>query len=155
MSIDPIQLSVFTRAAPARAFELFTGQMGRWWPKGMTVASRPHAAIVIEPSVGGRWFERDEEGAETPWGVVRVWEPPSRLVLVWRLSAEHRYDPSLSTEVEIGFRQEAGGTRVTLEHRDLEKFGSEALLQRSRLSGGWPRMLEEFQKLADAAAPVV
>jgi hypothetical protein len=54
MSIAPIVHSVDVRAAPARAFELFAGRMGDWWPRGRTIGAGPHAEIVVEPREGGR-----------------------------------------------------------------------------------------------------
>ncbi len=70
MSIAPIVHTVDVKAAPARAFELFSQHMERWWPKGRTVGKNPHVAIVLEPHPGGAWFERDAEGNETHWGKV-------------------------------------------------------------------------------------
>jgi len=32
MSIAPIVRSVTVKASPSRTFELFAGQMERWWP---------------------------------------------------------------------------------------------------------------------------
>ena len=75
MTIAPIVRSVAVKAPPARAFELFTSQMAGWWPKGRTIGKNPHVEIVMRPQVGGEWFERDADGAETRWGKVLAWEP--------------------------------------------------------------------------------
>src|SRR5580658_6000333 len=99
MTIAPIVRSVIVKASPARAFELFSSQMQAWWPHGMTIGQKPHVEIVIEPRAGGAWFERDEDGRKTPWGEVIAWEPPSRLLLAWRINSAWAYDPSLTTEV--------------------------------------------------------
>ena len=66
--IAPIVQTVEVKAPPERAFEAFTGSMGDWWPKGMTIGGSHHVAVVIEPRAGGRWFERDAEGRETDSG---------------------------------------------------------------------------------------
>jgi hypothetical protein len=39
MSIAPVVKSVSVKAAPKRAFELFTCEMGRWWPARMQISS--------------------------------------------------------------------------------------------------------------------
>ena len=65
MSIAPISHTVEVKTPPARAFELFTAQMGRWWPSKKTIARNPFAEIVMEPRAGGRWYERDEGPAYT------------------------------------------------------------------------------------------
>jgi uncharacterized protein YndB with AHSA1/START domain len=151
MTIAPIVRTIQVKAAPARAFELFATRMSDWWPRGKTIGKAPHATIVAEPRAGGRWFERDAEGRETQWGQVLAWEPPARLLLGWQINCEWGYDPKLLTEVELTFAPAAGGgTLVTLEHRNLERFGVDALRHVEKLGGGWPSRLAEFAHFADA-----
>jgi uncharacterized protein YndB with AHSA1/START domain len=150
MTISPIRRTAHTKAPPAKAFEIFTGQIGRWWPKGNGVGSRPLVDVVIQPGVGGRWFERDAQGHETQWGCVLEWEPPGRLVLGWQLNREKRFDPRLITEVELTFRAAPdGGTDVLLEHRNLERFGQDAVQWLSTIGGGWTQKLGEYAEYAD------
>jgi uncharacterized protein YndB with AHSA1/START domain len=151
MSIAPILRSVAVKAAPARAFELFTSRMEEWWPKGRTIGKAPHVAIVIEPRTGGGWFERDADGNETRWGKVLAWEPPSRVLFGWQINSQWVYDPDFLTEVELTFvAVEGGGTLVTLEHRNLERFGADAARHAEKLGGGWPTHLAQFAEYADA-----
>lgn len=150
MTIAPIVRCVAVRATPARAFELFTGHMERWWPGDRTVGKKPFVDIVVEPREGGRWFERDADGQETQWGSVLVWEPPGRLLLAWNLNAQFTYDPAFMTEVELTFAPTAGGgTLVTLEHRHLERYGADAERIAGLLGGGWPQHLANFAQLAN------
>ena len=151
MSIAPIIRTVQVKAAPGRAFELFATHMERWWPKGRTIGKNPHAAIVIEPRPGGEWFERDADGNKTHWGKVLAWEPPARLLLGWQINTQWGFDPNLVTEVELTFvAAEGGGTLVTLEHRNLERFGTDAARHAEKLGGGWPTHLAQFADYADA-----
>jgi uncharacterized protein YndB with AHSA1/START domain len=149
MTVAPVRPSIHTKAPPARAFALFTGHIGRWWPRGRTVGQAPHEDIVIEPHVGGRWFERDAEGRETPWGKVLVWEPPKRVVLAWQLDGERRYDPELITEVEIVFTPSGGGTLVTLEHRNLERFRKNRDIWAAAVTRGWAEVIQVFAEFAN------
>jgi uncharacterized protein YndB with AHSA1/START domain len=151
MSIAPIIRTVVVKAAPARAFELYVTHMEQWWPKGQTVGKSPHVAIVLEPRVGGQWFERDADGTQTHWGKVLAWEPPARLLLGWQINSQWSYDPDFVTEVELTFAPaEGGGTLITLEHRNLERFGADAARHAERLGGGWPKHLAKFAEYANA-----
>jgi uncharacterized protein YndB with AHSA1/START domain len=151
MSIAPIVHKVRVKAPPARAFDLFATQMDHWWPKGRTIGKKPHVAIVAEPRPEGRWFERDADGNETHWGKVLAWEPPSRLLLGWQINSQWGFDPDFLTEVDLTFvPAEGGGTLVTLEHRNLERFGADAARHAETLRGGWPTYLAEFGRYADS-----
>jgi uncharacterized protein YndB with AHSA1/START domain len=151
MSIAPIVHKVEVKASPARAFDLFATRTADWWPKGRTIGKKPHVAIVIEPRAGGAWLERDAEGNETRWGKVLAWEPPARLLLNWQIDCEFGHDPDLVTEVELTFAPAAGGgTLVTLEHRNLERFGADAARHAARIREGWPARLADFARYADA-----
>src|SRR3990172_5239160 len=49
--------------------------------------------------------------------------------------------PDFATEVEVSFKDEAGGTMVTLIHRGWEHFGENAQNERKIHEGGWDRVL--------------
>lgn len=149
MSIAPVKCTVDVKAPLLRAFDLFAGNMGAWWPRGKTPGGSPHAALVIEPRKDGRWFERDADGHETQWGKVLAWEAPRRLLLGWQLDHRFRFDAELLMEVEILFEELAGGgTRVSLEHRNLEQLGAEAELFAGKVRSGWPERMQNFAHYA-------
>lgn len=150
MTIAPIARTVTVKVPPDRAFDLFVNNIADWWPRGQTVGKKPHVALVIEPRAGGRWFERDEDGTETNWGHVLAWEPPGRVLLCWQLSTSWSFDPALMTAVELTFTPDGSGTRVALEHRNLERFGADAEKHAASLGNGWPTKLVQFQTYADA-----
>jgi hypothetical protein len=68
------------------------------------------------------------------------------LILIWQLTPEFAFDPGLITEVEVTFTADGDGTRVDLEHRDLERMGEKAEAMRETVSGpgGWPALLQLF-----------
>ena len=83
------------------AFRVFTERMASWWPLATHhIGAVPAATVVIEPRLGGRWFERGTDGSECPWGRVLAWEPPTRLALAWQISADWAYDAALETTIE-------------------------------------------------------
>ena len=145
MSIAPVVRTTEVKADPERAFQLFTQDMGRWWPQRMTIAKKPTVNVVIEPREGGRWYEEDADGGQTPWGKVLVWAPPERLLLAWQINAQFAYDPQLVTELELTFLpRKGGGTSVRLEHRNLERLGVDAPRVAEQLRGGWPGIVDNY-----------
>lgn len=148
-----VRKEIFVAAAQERAFDVFTKQMTVWWPLATHHIGKVDAvAAVVEPFAGGRWFERGSDGSECDWGRVLAWDPPKRLLLGWELTADWTHDASQHTEVEVVFTPENGGTRVTLEHRLLERFGARMGEVRAQIDapGGWSGMLAAFAAAAAA-----
>lgn len=146
-AIPPVRKSIRVNAASARAFELFTLGMHRWWPAAHTLnQGKPRETIVVEPRVGGRWYERATDGTICEWGNVILWEPPLRVVYAWRLDGSWTYDPNFLTEVEIRFTPDGDGTLVSLEHRNLERYGVHLERARAGLDSedGWMGGLRLF-----------
>jgi hypothetical protein len=143
----PVHRSVTVNTDPVRAFAVFTGSIGRWWPRTHTVGAAPMATVTIEPFAGGRWYETGDDGSEAEWGKVLAWEPPARVLLAWQLNAEFRFDPDLITEVEITLTAEGENcTRVELEHRRLERLGDQAekLAALVGSPNGWTAVLGRY-----------
>lgn len=139
----PVRKTIHVKAAPERAFVVFTRDIGRWWPRTHSIGASPIATATIEPKAGGRWFETGDDGSLCDWGHVVAWEPPHRLVLAWQIGADWRFDPALVTEVEVTFTAEGDGTTVRLEHRDLERIGTRGDEMRAIYDseGGWTGIL--------------
>jgi uncharacterized protein YndB with AHSA1/START domain len=109
------------------------------------------AEVVLEPHVGGRWYERGVDGSECDWGRVLVWEPPHRLVFTWQINGSFRFDPDpeRASEIEVRFTAaEPGQTTVEVEHRYFERLdGGRAVRDTINGGGGWALLLEGFAKI--------
>jgi uncharacterized protein YndB with AHSA1/START domain len=148
----PVRKSVRVATTPERAFKIFTADVGRWWPKSHHIGAADLDTVVIEPKTGGRWYERGVDGTECEHGKVLVWEPPARLVLIWQIAADWKFDPKLVTEVEVRFIADGtDATRVELEHRNLERFGDGADAMRQAIDSpdGWTGILHLFKQTAE------
>lgn len=155
-TVPPIVKKRHVSATPARAFAIFTAGMGRWWLKDHSILKDgvDRADVVMEPRVGGRWFERGVDGSECDWGRVLAWEPPHRVVLAWQLGTDFRYDPDLLTELELRFVEAGqGGTDVTMEHRFIERMGEGAVDHGAMMDRGWGSLLDAFVALVGGEAP--
>lgn len=148
---NPVKHDVVVPLAPSAAFDLFVSRMNDFWPRTHKIGSSSMVEAVLEPNAGGRWYERGEDGGECDWGRVLVWEPPSRLTLNWQINADWKFDPDLTTEVDIRFLAVGENvTQVILEHGNMDRFGSQENAVRAAFDspGGWPGILARYRDLA-------
>ena len=152
--IDPnsVRKFVLVQAPQEVAWRVFTEQMGTWWPlQNYKIGQAKAVDAVVEPCVGGRWYELGEDGSTCQWGSVLAWEPHARLVLSWDISADWQYNPNLKTEIELRFIPEGkNATRVELEHRRLDRYGArrDEMRRIFETEGDWGRFLEMFARVA-------
>ncbi|MFC5863957.1 SRPBCC family protein [Acidicapsa dinghuensis] len=153
---DPnsVRKSIDVNAAQDVAWKVFTGKMGAWWPLAYYKIGKANAIdAIIEPEVGGRWYELGDDGSTCQWGSVLVWEPYSRLVVSWDINADWQYDAGLKTEVELRFIALGNDrTHVELEHRKLDRYGSrrDEMRRIYDTEGDWGKFLEAFARVAEA-----
>ncbi len=147
-TIPAIEREVTVSASAERAFKVFTESFASWWPAGYHIGETEFADVVLEPAVGGRWFETGKDGAECDWGRVLAWEPPHRLVVTWQIDGNWQYDadPAHASEIEVRFTElEPGQTTVRLEHRYLERLANgQAAYDAVSHETGWNGILARF-----------
>jgi uncharacterized protein YndB with AHSA1/START domain len=137
----PLVVEFEVSAAPAHAFETWTGRCATWWPPAHTVSGDP-SAITFEPRSGGRIVERTRDGEEHDWGRILDWEPPTHLRFLWHLF----FDPSEATEVELTFTSNGHGTNVRLVQRGWDRLGEAAQLRRTRTKNAWGALIAEYER---------
>jgi uncharacterized protein YndB with AHSA1/START domain len=121
-----VRASTVVQATPARAFEVFTSDIGSWWAPEHHILEAELAEMVFEPRVGGHVIDRGVDGTECRWARVLAFEPPHRVVISWDISLAWQLetDPARTSEIEVRFIEEhPGRTRVELEHRHLDRHG--------------------------------
>jgi uncharacterized protein YndB with AHSA1/START domain len=143
--VPPVVKSLTLRCPPARAFELFTRDIGRWWPLHSHHIADDPVTCIIEERAGGRIFERSAAGAETDWGTVLEWSPPQRLAFSWRVNLA----PEHEQRIDLSFAPTPEGTRIELVHSGWEKLGDAGAARRDRYDQGWVIVFE--QRFADYA----
>ncbi|MBM2622612.1 SRPBCC family protein [Actinoplanes sp. LDG1-06] len=146
---------VVVKAPLERAFELFTTRFGDIKPRDHYLMSSPLAETVFERHVGGRIYDRAEDGSVFAWARVLAYEPPNRVVFSWDIGVEWTLETDLenTSEVEIRFISEAPDrTRVELEHRKLDRHGPgwESLRDAIGNDQGWPLYLERFVTVVES-----
>lgn len=147
---DDVRRSVTVPAPPAEAFRIYTELPSQWLPPEHTFLSQPDA-IVFEPRVGGRFFERGADGAEVTRGTITRWDPPSRLAVTWRIGPGWRpvHDDAQASVIEVSF--EAAGpsaTEVVFRYTHLERHGEMESVLRAAISNPGPG--DTLSRYADA-----
>ena len=102
-----VRVTVYVAAGPEIAFKVFTDEIDQWYRRGPHTLPRGTTSVRFEAGVGGRLLADDVE-----MGRVTAWEPGRRLV----------FCDTRDTTVEVTFEDVVGETKVTLEHRGLEKL---------------------------------
>lgn len=141
--IEPVHKALVVDCSPERAFEVFTREIGTWWPLGSySIGGDKITEVVFEEQVGGRIYERHSDGGEGEWGRVLAWDPPGRFAMSWYPG----HDSSQATELEVSFRADGNGTRVDLVHRGWEILAERAQESRNGYDSGWGDVLSYYTR---------
>jgi uncharacterized protein YciI len=136
-AVPPIRREVLVDVDPVTAFEVFTENLGRWWPLAELSVYGDSATVAF---TDGQIVERSADGQSAVWGTVTRWEPPGVVAFSW-----HPGQPAASaSHVEVTFAAAASQTRVTLEHRGWEAFADPAGA-RAEYDHGWPMVLDRYR----------
>jgi uncharacterized protein YndB with AHSA1/START domain len=150
-TLTAVTTSITVDAPIEVAFDVFTEDMGSWWPPDHHILQAPLASMVFEPRVGGRVYDVGEDGTECQWARVLVHEPPQRVVFSWDISLQWQIEsnPDRTSEVEVRFLPEGPSrTRVELEHRNLDRHGEgwEGMRDAVGSPEGWGTGLQHFAR---------
>ena len=145
----PVQRQVRVALPPARAFELFTRQMGRWWPfRGHSCFDAEACDVLFDGRVGGAVTELARDGRRMAWGVLVEWQPPNGFAMRWHPGL----DAAEATLLRVRFTAAAdGGTEVAIHHSGWEARGAAAAEKRDQYDQGWPAVLAVFAGYAAQA----
>jgi uncharacterized protein YndB with AHSA1/START domain len=151
-----IKTDVVVDAPIEHAFRVFTERFDQIKPREHTMLQVDIAESVLEPRSGGRVYDRGVDGSECQWGRVLEYDPPARIVFTWDISPHWQIETDLdrTSEVEVRFTEETPErTRVTLEHRHLDRHGEGWQGLREGVAGdqGWPLYLSRYAEQAQGA----
>lgn len=142
--IDPIQKTRQVPIPRERAFELFTSEIGSWWPlQTHSIAEKDATGVRFEGWIGGRVVELTKTGEELAWAEVIAWDPPFRFALSWHPNPE----AEAASILDVRFEEAGDETIVRLEHRGWEEFGAvKGQELRGGYDPGWEETLTVFEK---------
>ena len=122
-------------SAPSRSSSTSSN---RWWPRDYTWGKENLATIGIEPTMGGRCFERAKDGGEQVWGTVLAVDRPNHIVIAWQIIADRTPEDSDATSSRVDVRfspTDAGKTDVLVVHRDFFRHGGDWEKYRNDMAG--------------------
>ncbi|CAN5143609.1 hypothetical protein BH18ACT14_BH18ACT14_08400 [soil metagenome] len=133
---------------PDVAFRVFTEEVPSWWPaRTHSIGHERVDSVVLEARVGGRFYERLDDGTEHDWGRITIWDPPERLCMTWHPGR----GPETAQQLEIRFVAEDQGTRVELEQRGWETLGDEAEATLANYESGWTGVFGQYAEAVEEA----
>jgi Activator of Hsp90 ATPase homolog 1-like protein len=136
--------SIVVACPVEHAFRVFTERMNDWWPfEGHSIFDGD-ATIVWEPRVGGRVYERSQDGEEGMWGTVVAWDPPRSFAMTWHPGR----DEETAQDLSVTFSDAPNGTRVDLVHTGWERLGGRMAEVGGRYDQGWELVLGRFTEAA-------
>jgi DNA-binding transcriptional ArsR family regulator/uncharacterized protein YndB with AHSA1/START domain len=134
-----LEQEVTIRAPRARVFDALTRDVGQWWAFRLTRDAK--STLVLEPRVGGRFFEDMGDGEGALWGTVTYIKRPEVLRLTGPLGMMKEpiigvYTYELSDAAD-------GATLLKLTHRVAGQPGPKA---EESYRGGWGKLLGQYLK---------
>jgi len=141
-AVPPIRREILVDADPAAAFEVFTADLGRWWPLEELSVYGKGATVAF---ADGQIVERSADRETAVWGTVTRWEPPAAVAFTW-----HPGQPAMrASHVEVTFAAAADQTMVRLEYTGWDAFDDPAAA-RAEYDHGWPMVLGRYAKHVSA-----
>lgn len=136
--LPPIRRQVLVEAGPELAFDVFTAEIGSWWPVGTGFSVYGEGSGVAFRN--GRLVDTGAGDGEAVWGAVLDWDPPRGFRTSWHPGRE----PDTASEVEVSFWPvDDERTIVTVDHRGWERR-ADPLAARDEYRQGWPRVVSAY-----------
>jgi len=144
--IEPLRFSYEIDCPADHAFDVWTNQLGTWWPRGHSTSGDRDTVVQLEPRIGGRIFERTSDGREIDWGEVTRWSPPSHLGYTWHIGRTGEDATAVDlTFVDLG----DGRTRLDIVHSGWDRLGAEGAAWRNANTNGWSSLIPSFVAAAE------
>jgi uncharacterized protein YndB with AHSA1/START domain len=144
-AVATVHKSIAVPLAPQRAFDVFTKEVGTWWPLPThSVGLERASGVSWGTAVGDELVETLSDGTTAVWGSVLESDPPRLIVLSWH-PGQLADD---ATRLELAFSASAdGGTIVELTHSGWERW-ADGRARASDYDEGWDIVLAPYVRSA-------
>lgn len=111
-AVTEVEFSVTLPVSPDRVYQAFLQQINSWWPD----RTLDHSRLIMEPFVGGRFYETDDEGegAGVLLGFVSCLRPSKEIRLFGPMDA---VEEAVTSNIRIKLEEADGRTQLYLTHR--------------------------------------
>lgn len=155
-SATSVTASVEVAVPPERAFEVFTTGIDTWWTRSHHVLPGELKQMGVDPQPGGRMWEENDAGEICVWGRVLTWDPPRTFAFSWLIGPDWGVPTAEApaSRVTVTFTPTGAGTRVIVQHDDLDAHGPgwEGVRAGVASEGGWPGLLRQMAGVAASGA---
>ena len=112
--VDPVVKTIEVPCSQAKAFAVFVNEINTWWPLSTySVAAKAGGvakSLRMEPEVGGKIVETNQDDTKYVWGTIKSYSPPDSFSMDW-----HPGKPAESASlVEVRFTT-IGNERTRVE----------------------------------------
>ena len=150
-----VLVALRVKASPARAFDVFTQEIGAWWKPDplFEITPRGDGRLKFEGGEGGRLITELPNGKVYEVGRITAWAPGRLLAFDWR---QGTFAPDMKTRVEVRFEAVGDETRVSVAHfgwtsipqEHVARHGFPDMVTQQRAGDWWRRSLEAFRHSA-------
>lgn len=133
-----IEQEVTIDAPAARVYDALTGEVAAWWGLPHMYAEDARD-IILEPRVGGRFYEDWGNGEGALYATVTIARRPERL----RLSGSMGMRGAVAGVIEVTLTPKGGATVLRMSHRAVGEVTGET---ESGYRDGWRTLLTERLK---------
>jgi uncharacterized protein YndB with AHSA1/START domain len=138
LRVAQVELALDIAAPRAIVWKALMKHTSEWWRPEFCVSPNPRG-IIIEPRVGGRWYEDAGDGAGGLWGVIQTLLPPTTLEV--RGDLFHNWGGPAVMHLRLTL-DELSPTQTRLNVFDTT-FGKISDTLGKRLESGWAVLLGE------------
>jgi uncharacterized protein YndB with AHSA1/START domain len=138
-----VECTVDVSASRSRCFDAFVNETAEWFYE--TEATRQSRRAVLEPTLGGRFFIRSENGDENLLALVTMLKRDREL----RLRGDFTIPQAFVANVTVRFDDAEGGTRISVEHRMAGEFDDDLP---AGFDEGWTDGLEKLKRHVETSA---
>ena len=141
---DPIKKSLTVPLSAEAAFNLFTADIDKWWPKASHSVKGAKSTLRFPKHKDDEIIETGEDGTTAIWGKIIAYDPGAYVAFTW-----HPGRPATeATVVTMTFTTTADGTLCELTHGGFDILGETADAVSTSYLNGWEMVLGCYKSAA-------